>query len=36
MEPWMLGQFTSRQGEIIGQGVLERQQDNAHYVLEAL
>ncbi|KFZ18720.1 hypothetical protein V501_01053 [Pseudogymnoascus sp. VKM F-4519 (FW-2642)] len=36
MEPWILGQFALRQGEIIGQGVPEGQQDNAHYVLEAL
>ena len=36
MKPWILGQFALRQGEIIGQGVLEGQQDNAHYVLEAL
>jgi hypothetical protein len=33
MEPWILGQFASRQREIIGRGVLELQEDTANCVL---
>jgi hypothetical protein len=36
MEPWILGQFASRQREIIGRGVLELQEETAYCILDEL